>query len=272
MKKLLATTAVLLTAVASNVNAANTQYNGNYALTCDDLGMTFSVGLGGAEITQTEGSIILDSNGATISVDVPMSCDDADDVSIDAATMYSNVVQQCHAFEDNDEDPWVAENLPCETIAAASTWLGGQLVSGIEPVLLKSLDMSVRRSGSWFWRLLGFDAVDYTSVTVNDQVTVDDNMLIDKNGKWGILDIVGVPLPVSGEFQGVELTGCGVTQVTTATGDVDVTETGNVTSAKVVVDQDAVCIANYGDTALAVDVSVKITAESTGVAQQQAFQ
>ncbi len=266
MKKIIFT-AALLSAASGYGHAANTQYNGLYDLNCDSLTMQFSVGLGGATTTQTDNAILLDSDGANFVVEIPMDCENPESVAVDTQQLRADTVAACHAFEENDSDPWVTENLPCEAIASAATWMWSGIATSVEPILFKSIDMSVRRSGNWLWRVLGFDAVDYIAVTSQDQVVVNDNMLIDNNGKWGLVELSGLPIPLSGEFEGVQLTGCALTQVITATGDVDVVEAGNITTANTMVDQDATCTANYEDQTLAINVSAKISSVSNGASQ-----
>ena len=271
MKKTIICLSALTALGASSTASARdsyTKYNGDYELDCQSLSMTISVGLGGAVITQTESSIILNSGSANINVTVPMDCENPDAVSVDKDEMWTNTRDACVDFETNPPPGIVAENLPCDAIASASTWMWSGIANAIAPVVYTSIDMSVRRSGNWFWRWLGYDAVDWFATTASGGEESGSNIIIDKHGKWASFDMKGLGIPASGEYQGVSLTGCALTQTTTVSGNVDIHEAGNFTTAKSVVDQDATCTADYGgDTTLALNVSAKVTANSNGYAQ-----
>lgn len=92
-------------------------------------------------------------------------------------------------------------------------------------------------------------------------------MLINGQGTWGVVAAQGLPFAASGEYEGVELTGCALTQTQSANGKVTVEESGNTTTARTVVDQDVTCTANYGDETLGLNISAKMTANSIGVTQ-----
>ncbi len=273
MKKLITTTTLALLCVsgAASAKTIHTEFNGDYAFECDSLTMTFSVTLGGGTITTKPGSIILDSDGATVSVNVPLNCENPEVLTVDTATLHGNTVQACHDFENNDNDQWVAENLPCETIATASTAMFGWAALGLAPALYESLEMSVVRSGNWFFRWIGLDQVNWTAVSTAGEVTSGSNILINKYGKWGSFNMKGIAYPVSGEFEGVSLTGCALTETRTFTGNADLPAAEgepHYTSAKSVVDQDATCTAEYGeDLKLAVNASFKVTARYSGYAE-----
>lgn len=273
MKKTIttATLALLCVSGAASAKTIHTEFDGDYAFDCDSLTMTFSVGLGGGTITQTDNSIILDSSGASVSVDVPLNCDNPDVLTVDEQTLHNNTAQACRDFENNDTDQWVAVNLPCEAIATASTGMFRWAAPGLAPALYESLSMSVVRSGNWFFRWLGYDAVEWTAVSTAGEVTSGNNILIDKWGKWGSFNMKGIAYPASGEFGDVSLNGCVLTETRTFTGNADLPQNEgepNFTSAKSVVDQDATCTASYGeDLTIGVNVSLKVTARYSGYAE-----
>ena len=257
----------LLMFLSINTFAVNTQFSGLYNLTCENLNLRFSVGLGSATITQTDNAILLDADGANFYIDIPMSCANPSTPEVDEAQLKSDLIQSCVDFENNEDDQWVAENLPCEEFASAGVWVWSNVGNSLNPKVFTSIDMDVRRSNSWLWRVLGFDAVDYTAVTADGDLVEGSNMLINSQGSWGALSAGALPIPASGEYEGVELTGCALTQSNSANGVVTVNETGNTTTAKTVVDQDVTCTATYGDETLGLNLSVSITANSSGVAQ-----
>ena len=260
--KLLASTLLLL--LSANIWAVNTQYSGLYQLTCDQLNLRFSVGLGSATVTQTENAILLDADGASYGLTIPMDCTDPQTPQVDEAALKADLIQSCIDFENNEDDQWVAENLPCDAFASAGVWVWSNIANGLQPKVFTSLDMNVRRANSWIWRALGFDAVDYTAITAQGDVIEGGNMLINGQGAWGVLSTSGVPIPASGSYDDVTLTGCALTQTQTANGVVSVGEAGNTTTARTVVDQDVTCTASYGEETLGVNLSISVTANSTG--------
>lgn len=254
----------ILTGFVANTYATHTEYNGSYDISCDELHMDFSIGVRMGGIEQAGATNILNSSSRRIIVGIPISCDDYSDISIDEAEVYSKVMRACYDFEGNDMAPDFTEKFPCETIAATSTWLERHLINTNQLIFLASLDMNVRRSRNWFRRSLGFDVVDYVAVFSNGSVVSASNMLIDKDGQWGILNLTGESIPAQGEFQGVQLAGCGVVQATTLKGNVSVSEQGNSLMVNMFFGRDADCMADYEGVSIGVDVRVILKYKSLG--------